>query len=137
MATSQDLNALLDLLRAGKVLAVDFEGQSIRYVLVYETVRSQAELYLLRAGQKMPAHQHSAIDDVFLGVGGRGRIRVWDAAGNHEDHLIEPGSVLIVEPGSPHEVSCNGEEFCYLLTQSPKEAYDLVSYATAAGDKDA
>lgn len=102
---------------------------------MYETARSQAELYLLRPGQRIPAHQHSAIDDVFVGVRGRGRIRVWDADGEHMDHAVEPGSVLVVEPGSPPEVSCDGDEFCYVLTQSPKDEYDSVSYAAAdAGD---
>ena len=128
MATSQDLNALVGRLRSGDVAAVDVAGQPILCLPVYETARSQAELYLLRAGQKIPAHRHSAIDDVFVGVQGHGRIRIWDANGDHTDHTIEPGSVLVVEPGSPHEVSCAAEEFCYVLTQSPKEHYDMSSY---------
>ncbi|TAN31800.1 cupin domain-containing protein [bacterium] len=131
MAASRDLNALVDRLLAGGGTAVDVEGQPILFLPVYETPRSQAELYLLRSGQRIPAHRHSAIDDVFVGVRGRGRVRVWDADGKHEDHTVEPGSVVVVEPGSPHEVSCAGEEFCYVLTQSPKEAYDSVSYTAS------
>jgi hypothetical protein len=68
-------------------------------------------------------------DGVGVGVRGRGRIRTWDPAGSAVDHLIEAGSVLVVEPGNPHEVSCAGDEFCYVLTQSPKEQYDSVSYS--------
>jgi quercetin dioxygenase-like cupin family protein len=128
MATSQDLNALVGRLRSGEVPPVEVGGQPILCVAVYETARSQAELYLLRRGQKIPAHRHSAIDDVFVGVEGRGRIRIWDADGNHADHAIEPGSVVVVEPGTPHEVACAGDEFCYVLTQSPKEHYDLAPY---------
>jgi len=131
MATLHDLNALVDQLRSGDVPAVEVAGQPIRCVPVYETARSQAELYLLRSGQRIPAHQHSAIDDVFLGVQGRGRIRTWDAHRRHVNHTTEPGSVLVVEPGNPHEVWCDSDEFCYVLTQSPKDEYDSVSYAAA------
>ncbi len=131
MATSQDLNVLVEQLRSGSVPTVDVAGQPIRCASVYETARSQAELYLLTAGQKIPAHEHSAIDDVFVGLRGRGRIRIWNAEGDHVDQDIEPGWVVVVEPGDPHEVSCNGDEFCYVLTQSPKDEYDSVSYSAS------
>ena len=92
---------------------------------VYETERSQAELYLLRRGQRIPAHHHSAIDDVFLGVRGRALIRVWDASGAHADQVLEPGALVVVQPGTAHEVSCLEDEAAYVLTQSPKEQYDI------------
>jgi quercetin dioxygenase-like cupin family protein len=129
MVKTKELNALVDLLDSGAVAPVEVDGQPILCVSVYETARSQAEMYLLRPGQRIPPHKHSAIDDVFVGVRGRGRIRTWDAAGNPLDHMIDAGTVLVVEPGNPHEVSCVGDEFCYVLTQSPKEQYDSVSYS--------
>ncbi len=129
METPKDLNALVRLLDSGGVAPGEVHGQPILCVSVYETSRSQAEMYLLRPGQRIPAHRHSAIDDVFVGIRGRGRIRTWDRAGKPVDHTIEAGSVLVVEPGNPHEVSCLGDEFCYVLTQSPKDEYDNVSYA--------
>ena len=128
MATAKDLNGLVELLDSGGVAPVEVDGQQILCVTVYETARSQAEMYLLRPGQRIPPHKHSAIDDVFVGVRGLGRIRTWDPASRAVDHLIEAGSVLVVEPGNPHEVSCAGDDFCYVLTQSPKEQYDSVSY---------
>jgi quercetin dioxygenase-like cupin family protein len=128
MNSPQDLNALVGRLRSGEVPPVEVGGQPILCLPVYETTRSQAELYLLRRGQKIPAHQHSAIDDVFVGVAGSGHIRIWDAHGNHNDHPIQSGSLVVVEPGTPHEVSCDGDEFCYVLTQSPKEHYDIANY---------
>ncbi len=131
MATAKDLNALMELLDSGSVPPVEVDGQPILCVSVYETARSQAEMYLLRPGQRIPPHKHSAIDDVFVGMRGRGRIRTWDAAGKPVDHTIDAGSVLVVEPGNPHEVSCAGDEFCYVLTQSPKDEYDNVSYAAS------
>lgn len=127
-----NLQALVKRLRSGDVAPVDVDGQAILAVQVYETDRSQAELYLLRAGQKIPAHRHSAIDDVFLVLDGRGRIRTWDSHGNHHDHAVERGAVIVVEPGTAHEVSCQGEEFVYVLTQSPKERYDMVAFGDAA-----
>jgi quercetin dioxygenase-like cupin family protein len=129
MAATRDLNTLLKMLTSGSVEPVEVDGQPILCVSVYETPRSQAEMYLLSPGQRIPAHQHTGIDDVFVGMRGRGRIRTWDAGGKSVDHMIEAGSVLVVEPGNPHEVSCAGEEFCYVLTQSPKEQYDSLSYS--------
>lgn len=120
------LRTLVESLRSGDVAPVDVDGQPILAVQVYETDRSQAELYLLRTGQRIPAHRHSAIDDVFLVLEGRGRIRIWDSDGKQSDHVVERGAVMVVEPGTAHEVSCDGDEFVYVLTQSPKEHYDLL-----------
>lgn len=120
------LQTLVESLRSGDVAPVDVDGQPILAVQVYETDRSQAELYLLRTGQRIPAHRHSAIDDVFLVLEGRGRIRIWDSDGKQFDHVVERGAVMVVEPGTAHEVSCDGDEFVYVLTQSPKEHYDLL-----------
>jgi quercetin dioxygenase-like cupin family protein len=126
---ARSLNELADLLASGSVPPVVVEGQPILFVSVYETPRSQAEMYLLKDGQRIAAHKHSAIDDIFLGVRGRGRVRTWDASGKATDRVVEAGSVVVIEPGTPHEVSCAGGEFCYVLTQSPKEQYDNVSYS--------
>jgi quercetin dioxygenase-like cupin family protein len=126
---TRSLNDLADELAAGAVAPIMVDGQPILCVSVYETPRSQAEMYLLKAGQRIPAHKHSAIDDVFLCVRGRGQIRTWDVSGKATERIAEAGSVVVIEPGTPHEVSCAGDEFCYVLTQSPKEQYDSVSYS--------
>ena len=109
MATLKDLNALVHLLESGGVAPVEVDGQQILCVSVYETSRSQAEMYLLRSGQRIPPHKHSAIDDVFVGMRGRGRIRTWDGAGKPVDHTIEAGSVLVVEPGHPQTAAHQGQ----------------------------
>jgi quercetin dioxygenase-like cupin family protein len=114
MATPKDLNALVHLLDSVGVAPMEVDGQAILCVSVYETSRSQAEIYLLGLGQRIPPHKHSAICAVFVGIRGRGRIRTWDGAGTPVDHTIEAGSVLVVEPGNPHEVSCLGDEFFYV-----------------------
>ncbi|HZQ49762.1 MAG TPA: hypothetical protein VFB69_05605 [Candidatus Dormibacteraeota bacterium] len=120
-----NLDELVERLRSGAVEPADVDGQPILSVRVYETERSQAELYLLRRGQRIPAHRHSAIDDVFLGVRGRTQIRTWDPSGAHVDHVLGPNAVVVVEPETAHEVSCVEDEAAYLLTQSPKEHYDI------------
>ena len=70
MVKTKELTALVDLLDSGAVAPVEVDGQPILCVSVYETARSQAEMYLLRPGQRIPPHKHSAIDDVFVGLGG-------------------------------------------------------------------
>jgi quercetin dioxygenase-like cupin family protein len=122
-----DLNrAIEDLEHGGSVIEV--EGQRIACVQVLETARSQAALFRLGPGQRIPAHTHSAIDDIFFGLRGHGRIRTWDRQGAPRDHPIEAGTVFLVEPETPHEVSCAGDEFCYVLLQAPKELYDSHHY---------
>jgi len=123
-----NLPDLIDRLESGTVEPEDIDGQPTLSLRVYETERSQAELYLLRPGQKIPAHQHSGIDDVFLGVRGQGQIRIWDPAGNHVDHVVKAGVIVVVEPGTPHEVSSVDGDFVYVLTQSPRERYDIHRY---------
>ena len=128
-----NLDEELARLRSGGVAAVDVAGQPILCTRVYETDRSQAEIYLLRPGQRIPAHFHTGIDDVFLGVSGRGQVRTWDSVGQTTDHPVTAGTVVVVEPGTPHQVSCAGDEFGYVLTQSPKESYDLHPHEAAGG----
>jgi hypothetical protein len=48
MATPKDLNALVRLLDSGGVAQVEVDGQQILCVSVYETSRSQAEMYQSR-----------------------------------------------------------------------------------------
>jgi quercetin dioxygenase-like cupin family protein len=120
-----NLHELLARLESGQIEPGDVDGQPILSVVVYETERSKAELYLLRRGQRIPAHHHSAIDDVFVGVRGRAQIRVWDSSGSHVDHVLEPGALVVVQPSTGHEVSCLDDDVAYVLTQSPKEQYDI------------
>jgi quercetin dioxygenase-like cupin family protein len=130
MATSKDLNVLVEQLRSGAVPTVDVAGQPILCVTVFETAHSQASVYLLQRDQRIPAHRHSAVEDVLVGVTGQGRIRIWSLDGDYIDCAVEPGWVVVVEPGRPHEVVCIGDEFGYLLTQGPIDKYDNVSYNT-------
>jgi hypothetical protein len=78
---------------------IEVEGQEVACVTAFETAGSQAALFRLLAGQRIPAHTHSAIDDIFFGV-----------------------------RGTAHEVSCAGDEFCYILLQAPREHYDNLPY---------
>ena len=132
-ATRLDLNQILESL-AEDGSAADTEPRrselnpDIAYAPLFETARSRARLYRLRPGQRIPAHTHSFIDDIFYCVRGRGRIRTWDPAGSAQDRSIEAGTVVLVEPATPHEVSCQGDEFCFVLLQTPKERYDFVAH---------
>lgn len=118
--------AVARLEQGGPVIEVD--GQRITGSVLFETSQSQAAVFRLGPGQRIPAHTHSAIDDIFFCVRGAGHIRIWDAAGTPRDHPIAPGTVFVVPPETPHEVSCAGREFCYVLLQAPKEQYDNHRY---------
>lgn len=129
--------ALFDVTRAVAGLAqggptIEITGQQIASAVLFETPRCQAAVFRLRPGQRIPAHTHSAIDDVFFCVGGAGRIRTWDVGGAAHDHSIEPGTVVLVPPETPHEVSCAGDAFSYVLLQAPAERYDSHRYGPPA-----
>ncbi len=125
-----DLNQAVERLKK-EGPTIDVEGQQIACAVLFETSRSQAALFWLRPGQRIPAHTHSFIDDVFFCVRGHGRIRTWDADGAAQDYPVEPGTVFLVEPETPHEVSCLEGEFCYVLLQAPRERYDSHHYTHA------
>ena len=134
-ATQLDLNQVLERLQQDGAIPEMERRRSelnpeIAYAPLFETARSRARLYRLRPGQRIPAHSHSSIDDIFYCVRGQGRIRTWESGGTTQDHSIEPGTVFLVEPETPHEVSCRGTEFCFVLLQAPRERYDFVVHKT-------
>jgi quercetin dioxygenase-like cupin family protein len=108
--------------------AIEIEGQMITCHPAFETPRTQAALFRLQAGQRIPAHMHSAVDDIFFGVRGTGRIRIWDSTGGTQEHRLEAGTLIVVTPETPHEVSCVGDEVWYVLVQAPKALYDNMAY---------
>ncbi len=117
------------LVREGS--CVNVAGQQIACSSLFDTPRCEAALFRLRPGQLIPAHTHAAIDDVFFGLRGRGRIRTWDARGVPHEHPVEAGTMVLVEPETPHEVACAGDEFCYILLQTPKDRGDHHAYRPA------
>jgi quercetin dioxygenase-like cupin family protein len=95
---------MVDVARAAETLAregwtVVVDGQEIACAPPFETPRSQAVLFRLRPGRRIPAHAHSAIDDIFFCVRGRGTIRTRDADGTAREHAIAPVTVVVVPPG--------------------------------------
>ena len=135
-ATRLDLNQVLESLQqngatGGLELRRSESNSEIAYAPLFETARSRVRLYWLRPGQRIPAHTHSFVDDIFYCIRGSGRIRTWDSGGTAQEHAIEPGTVFLVEPETPHEVSCRGDEFCFVILQAPRERYDFVAHKTA------
>lgn len=128
MVPDVDLQQLTQTLEGEGHPTIEVEGQEIACISAFESGESQAALFLLGPGQRIPAHTHSAIDDIFFGVKGQGRIRTWNPGGETEDHRVGPGTLIVVTPETPHEVSCTGDEFCYLLLQAPRERYDNLPY---------
>ncbi|MGH7764137.1 MAG: cupin domain-containing protein [Candidatus Dormibacteraceae bacterium] len=129
-----NLYALAAGLRDGTVegQTVVVGEQSVRIHEVFTTEFTQAVLYVLRSGQTIPRHRHTGIDDVFLGILGEGRIRVWSAGGDVVDLELKPGSMKVITPGTVHEVVSDSDGFAYLLLQAPKEGYDLIPVESSA-----
>ena len=126
--SSIDLPKLAAGLDNGSVAGTKIEvaGQEITIADVLTTDQTQVVLYSLRNGQNIPAHRHTAIDDIFLGVRGRGRVKTWDEKQVQSDHPIQAGSIYAVAPGTVHELVSESDDFAYVLMQFPKEDYDLI-----------
>lgn len=125
-----NLNEMAERLSSYDAPHVEVAGQRVSSIRVFETARTQSELWRLTPGQHIPPHQHSGIDDVFFCIRGEGTVRTWDADGRVVEHALLPGSVILVEPNTPHEVSCSADDLCYVLLQAPKELYDVAEYKT-------
>lgn len=117
--------SLVDGTTQGK--SVQVGAQTIKTQGVLDTEHTQAVLYWLRAGQAIPRHRHTGIDDIFLGLRGRGRVRHWGDDGGADEIRISPGRIHAVVPGTVHEVVSDSDDFVYLLLQAPREDYDLVA----------
>jgi quercetin dioxygenase-like cupin family protein len=120
-----DVLGAADNLREPGAPRVTLGRHELARAVLFQTDRSEAKLYRLAPADVIPAHTHSYIDDIFVPVSGRGLIREWAADGSVHDHLVGPGEIYLIEPETPHEVSCAAAEFCFVLIQSPRGRYDF------------
>lgn len=89
----------------------------------------QTAVFHVAPGSGVPAHLHSAVYDLFVGVKGLLQIRY---EGQRERGVFElkPGGFCAMPPGVKHEVFNPGAEDAYfLIVHAPHDGYDFVPVA--------
>ena len=88
------------------------------------------------AYEGMHAHDEPALEEIYLVLSGRARIRQ-----EGETHLLGPGDALRAPPGIEHDLACEGdEELHVLVVWGPPGVFDMSgfrSYRKAIAARDA
>jgi mannose-6-phosphate isomerase-like protein (cupin superfamily) len=85
------------------------DGKMARHRLA-ATSRLHTDLYCLRPGQAQAAHVHAEQDKLYVGIEGRGRIRV-----GQEVEWLEPGMLVVAPAGAEHGLENPTDEPCVIL----------------------
>ena len=82
----------------------------MRKVALFETPRFFADVYVLLPGQSQVAHAHAGSDKVYVGLSGRGVVRV-----GADSIPVRTGVAVHCPAGSEHGVENDGPEDLRLL----------------------
>jgi quercetin dioxygenase-like cupin family protein len=89
--------------------AVFQDGKMARHPLA-ATPRLQTDLYCLRPGQAQAAHAHADQDKLYVGISGRGRIRL-----GKDVEWLEPGMLVVAPAGAEHGLENPTADPCIVL----------------------
>jgi len=65
----------------------------------------RVRLLALGPGQSVPWHLHTEIRDTFFCMDGPMKVATRDSGGLRNMHMLGPGDMLAVDPGTAHEVT--------------------------------
>lgn len=89
--------------RDGRDVTAHYPDGNFRHIL-HTTANSQVGFMQLAAGQVLKLEVHEKSDQYFIITAGRGRAELRVAAGRRFVTL-DPGVVLMVDAGTPHEIT--------------------------------
>ena len=103
--------------------------------VLQEDAPAQTSVFRVQPGSGVPAHLHSRVYDLFVGVKGELEIRYEDQNGNGL-FVLKPGAFCSMPPGVRHEVSnpSKTDEAFFLLVHASHEDYDYVPVPLRATD---
>jgi quercetin dioxygenase-like cupin family protein len=95
--------------------------------VLQEDAPAQTSVFRVQPGSGVPAHLHSRVYDLFVGVKGALEIRFEGQHGNGL-FVLKPGAFCSMPPGVRHEVSnpSKTDEAFFLLVHASHEDYDNV-----------
>ena len=99
----------MDLVRDVSAVTGGTPGK-MRKVTLFETPRFFADVYVLQPGQAQAAHAHAGADKVYVGLSGRGVVRVGSDA-----VPVREGIAVHCPAGAEHGVENDGDEDLRLL----------------------
>ena len=87
----------------------------------------QSAVFRLKPGGVIPAHLHSRVHDLFVGVAGRAEI-TYEGQRGAGVVTLKPGAFCDMPPGVRHEVRnvSSTEDAVFLLVHAPWEGYDNI-----------
>jgi len=133
MVLRVDLRDLFGGLAAPDGPRVEVEGRALRSVEAFSASHTRGEAWTLSAGDRIPAHFHKGIDDVFVGVRGEGTVTTWGTDGEASSERLGEGCIVVVGAGTPHMVTCGTGFVSYVLIQSPPEHDDFEVFGGPVG----
>lgn len=100
------------------------KGASRRVLIGAEEGPSfQMRRFRIEAGGHMPRHTNTVEHQQYV-LAGRARVTIGD-----EEHGVEPGSVVLIPAGAPHDYRVEGEEafeFLCLIPNTPDDVIEMV-----------
>jgi quercetin dioxygenase-like cupin family protein len=99
-----------------------------RKALVHQTENVQINIYVLKPGGRIPAHQHTNSWDISVVIEGEIEVRFCSEG---ETLRCKRQAINLVPPGTVHEISnpSNTDSATFLLIQSPSRSFDFVRTA--------
>jgi quercetin dioxygenase-like cupin family protein len=95
-------------------------------VTIAETPDLRVRLLALGEGQCVPWHYHNSITDNFFCMEGPMQVTTRNP---DEVHVLEPGGICAVKPGTPHLVTGVDDRPCKFIVVQGVGAYDFVPVA--------
>lgn len=81
--------------------------------------------FTVEAGQEVPWHRHTEVQDYCYGLEGRVRVQSQAVDGDAADVVLRPGDSCVLPAGTNHRLSCaDGSRARYLLVQQGR--YDFI-----------
>ncbi len=95
--------------------------------VMHEEGPVQTAVFRVGPGSGVPAHLHSSVYDLFVGVKGLLEIR-YEGQNGHGTFELKPGAFCAMPPGVKHEVfnPSATEEAYFLIVHAPHDGYDFV-----------
>ena len=94
--------------------------------ILFQDAVAEASVFRVQPGSGVPAHRHSRVYDLFVGIAGEVAIS-YDGPKGRDRFALKAGAFCAMPPGVPHEVLNTGAvEAVFYLVHAPQEGYDYL-----------
>jgi len=94
--------------------------------ILYADDAAEASVFHVKPGSGVPAHLHSRVFDLFVGIEGEITI-FYEGQHGSGSFLLAPGAFCAMPPGVRHEVRNTGStDAVFYLVHAPQQGYDFI-----------